>query len=98
MEAWVDGSMRVVCNPPVYLLAETYREDGGEIDTTPIEAMVARRSRAGRRAGWTPIRRYDPFESLRNERALTKALVGGPPSNPGKTRHKTGDTKTYMSR
>lgn len=40
MDAWGDESVRVVCTPPVYLLAATYREDGGELDASALEAML----------------------------------------------------------
>ena len=40
MEAWGDESIRTACSPPVYLLAATYRDNGGSIDTSAIEAVL----------------------------------------------------------
>ena len=39
MDAWGDESIRVVCDPPVYLIAATYRTDGGDVDASALEAM-----------------------------------------------------------
>ena len=39
MDAWGDESVRVVCDPPVYLLAATYGAGGGEVDASALEAL-----------------------------------------------------------
>lgn len=45
MDAWGDESVRVVCTPPVYLLAATYREDGGQIDMAALERLKPKGAR-----------------------------------------------------
>lgn len=39
MDTWGDESVRVICDPPVYLLAASYCPDGGELDASALEAM-----------------------------------------------------------
>ena len=40
MDAWGDESIRAVSDPPVYMLAATYRLDEREIDTSTLKAML----------------------------------------------------------
>ena len=40
MIAWGDESIRVVCNPPVYLLAATYGENDDALDTSALEEIL----------------------------------------------------------
>lgn len=76
MDAWGDESIRVVCDPPVYLLAATYRIDGGEIDPSSLEAL---RPKSARKLHWRDMgdkARVASIEAVADINASHTIVVG----------------------
>lgn len=61
MDAWGDESVRVVCDPPVYLLAASYRLDGGELDASVLKAL---RPKGAKKLHWRDMGNKSKVEAM----------------------------------